>query len=360
LTGDERDAEASPAYVDPAVAAGCVPAAQSDVFMLAGVALHALTGAPPWPDADPAEALHRAAAGVLDDVRDRLAAAGVPEAMASVIARALDVDPQRRGTAADFALDLAHSGTAVAVDLTAGAAPDRTPDLPPTRLVARPRPVINRPPTSPSNGRLPLLLALAVVIVAAAAGIAWKLLGTHDGDRTAGIRADPRSQVETQPAPLVGTAPPSAPPPPPSTPLGETGPPTAPPPSRQPVGGGPDWFAELRRLDGVRARAFAHRQPALLRRVYIPGPFLRADRKTMLRLVPPGCRLTGAETTYSASRVVATRDSAVITTTAALAPSRLSCADGRRAGTAAAVVRLRFVLRSTATGVRIAALRTDA
>ena len=48
LTGDDRDAASTPAYVDPAVAAGCVPGPPSDVFMLAAVALHALTGAPLW------------------------------------------------------------------------------------------------------------------------------------------------------------------------------------------------------------------------------------------------------------------------------------------------------------------------
>ena len=44
LTGDDSDAESTPAYVDPTVAAGCVPGPPSDVFMLGAVALHALTG----------------------------------------------------------------------------------------------------------------------------------------------------------------------------------------------------------------------------------------------------------------------------------------------------------------------------
>ncbi|HZC69644.1 MAG TPA: protein kinase, partial [Jatrophihabitans sp.] len=81
LTGDDADAEATPAYVDPAVAAGCVPGPPSDVFMLAGVALHALTGAPPWPDATAEVALARAARGVLADLPARLADAGTPPAM---------------------------------------------------------------------------------------------------------------------------------------------------------------------------------------------------------------------------------------------------------------------------------------
>ena len=44
--------------------------------------------------------------------------------MTLVLTRALALDPRRRGTAADLALDLAHSATAVAVDLRA----DRPPD----------------------------------------------------------------------------------------------------------------------------------------------------------------------------------------------------------------------------------------
>src|SRR4051812_7288679 len=166
LTGNRADIRATAAYVDPAVAAGCVPGPQSDVFMLAAVALHALPGGPPWPGADEADSFARAARGVLDDVVQRLAVAGVPEPMSVVGARALAVDPQRRGSAADFALDLAHSGTAVAVGPGPRGPPaevarvwtgprhaarpsfDRssTGAPPPTRLVARPRPVIPRPP----------------------------------------------------------------------------------------------------------------------------------------------------------------------------------------------------------------------
>jgi eukaryotic-like serine/threonine-protein kinase len=329
LTGDDRDAEASPAYVDPAVAAGCVPAAQSDLFMLAGVALHALTGAPPWPDSDPAAALSRAAAGVLDDVPARLSAAGVPEAMTRVLARALDVDPQRRGTAADLALDLAHSGTAVAVELTAGVVPEgsraaqRAAAPPPTRMVARPRPVIARPPAPRADRRLPIALAVAVVGVLVAAAIAWKTMGTSDGH------------------PAHPTRPPAVP--------------AAEPPAQETPA--PNWLAELKRLAAVRARAFANRQPALLRRVYVPGQLLRADQETLLRLVPPGCRLLGAQTTYSHPDVLRRGGTAVVTATAALRRSQLVCADGRRMQAAGAVARLRVQLRKTPAGVRITALR---
>ncbi|MDT4918074.1 MAG: eukaryotic-like serine/threonine-protein kinase, partial [Pseudonocardiales bacterium] len=298
LTGDEDDAAATPAYIDPAVAAGYVPGAASDVFMLAGVALHALTGAPPWPDPDPVVALAHAEAGVLDDVPQRLAAAAVPPAMAAALSRALDVDPRRRGTAADLALDLAHSAPAVAVDLAAGSAPDATgswsgprhavrlpTDPPPTRLVARPRPVIPRPPHGRRNrrGRIrraPLVVALAVAGVVAAAGI----VVVTNGGGVPRPRAVPASPVPASPLP--------------ASPLPMRGDGTGVAAGRAEL----DWVAELDRLDAVRARAFARRRPALLRNVYLSGALRVADAATLSRLVPAGCELRGARTSYSATR----------------------------------------------------------
>jgi hypothetical protein len=335
LTGDDADAEASPAYVDPAVAAGFVPGAPSDVFMLAGVALHALTGAPPWPDPDPAAALDRAAAGVLDDVAERLAAADVPPDMIAVLARALAVDPPRRGTAAGLALDLAHSATAAAVDLAAGrrpaewTGPRHAAPLPggppPTRLVARPRPVIPRPPARRTRAPVPKVLAGAAAVALLGTGLAWAGIRSTGHPETAGS-AHGQPQVET---------------PPPSGDRDQA----------------PDWAAALRRLDAVRGRAFATHRPALLRNVYLPGPLLAADTATLHRLVPAGCRLVGVRTSYSAVRIDTGPDSAVISTTAALARSRLVCGREVRDAAAGTTARLRIVLRDTDAGVRIAAER---
>ena len=122
LTGEEDDAESTPAYVDPGVALGGIPSELSDVFMLAATALHALTGEVPWPGSSGDEALARAQTGDLGPLPTRLAAAGVPDAMITVLCRALDRNPGRRGTAAAFALDLRHSGVPVAVELDAGRA----------------------------------------------------------------------------------------------------------------------------------------------------------------------------------------------------------------------------------------------
>jgi hypothetical protein len=338
LTGDERDAEASPAYVDPVVAAGAVPGPPSDVFMLGGVALHALTGRPPWPAVGPTGV----DAGALDRVPSRLAAADVPAAMVAPVTRALAADPKRRGTAADLALDLAHGASAVAVELAAGRVPPGPAagwtgprhaalppgDPPPTRLVARPRPVIPRPPPRRSR-RLALLVGGALAALIGCAGVAWASIGT--------AQQHPPALATSRPAPQVET----------------TAQPSPPRPAAAPTARHPDWLAELDRLDAVRARAFAERRPALLARVYPPGRLRAADVAALARLVPPGCGLAGVRTRYRQLHLVARDGGAVITVGATIAASRLSC-PGRATRTApGAHARLRIVLAQTSAGVRI-------
>ncbi|HEX2902954.1 MAG TPA: protein kinase [Jatrophihabitans sp.] len=99
----------TPAYLDPTVAAGGAPSLPSDVFSLAAVALHALTGAGPWPvpgasSPSAEQVLAVAASGRIIDLERRLAT--VPPAMSDPLRRALDRDPIRRGSAAELALDL--------------------------------------------------------------------------------------------------------------------------------------------------------------------------------------------------------------------------------------------------------------
>jgi eukaryotic-like serine/threonine-protein kinase len=358
LTGDDADAEATPAYVDPAVAVGCVPGAQSDVFMLAGVALHALTGAPPWPADSPDAALALAAQGRLDDIAQRLAAAGVAPAMSAVLGRALSVDPQRRGTAADLALDLRHSGQPVAVELSAGVArrdpqpvlrsgprhaaqpAGRPPaaasrrssavgdssrpafDRPhappsgaaPTRLVGpRPRPVIPRPPR-----RRPRRRVLAIGVAAALAtglGLAGTLWARAEG------RAEHRSPAAVAPVAV------------------------------RPV----DWASTLAGLDAMRAKAFATRNAVLLQAVYLPGGLLAADAALLARLVPVGCGLSGVRTRYSQVHATTSGGHVVLTATAVLSSSQLVCGGQRRAiAPGAGPTRLRLELARTPNGLRIA------
>ena len=121
----------TPAYLDPVVAAGGAAGPPSDVFSLGAVALRCLTGAGPWHAGDPADlgaVLARAAAGVIEDLPGKLA--GCPDAMAAVLSRALDLQPHRRCSAAEFALELRASVPTAPVVLTAGRIMPAGPLLP--------------------------------------------------------------------------------------------------------------------------------------------------------------------------------------------------------------------------------------
>ena len=81
IVGDCAPARSTPAYVDPAVACRMpLPGAPSDVFMLAAVAVHALTGTPVWTvDVSAVDALAQAAAGEIGGLGDNVACVrGVP------------------------------------------------------------------------------------------------------------------------------------------------------------------------------------------------------------------------------------------------------------------------------------------
>jgi hypothetical protein len=374
LTGDDAEAESTPAYVDPAVVIGGVPRPQSDVFMLAGVALHALTGTPTWPTDTADDALALAARGVLDDVAERLAAADVPVAMSAVLCRALSVDPHRRGTAADLALDLRHSGTPVAVELAAGlarAAPavwvgprhaaavgprpaaasvappepaldhsrpafERPSGLPPharieppTRMVGpRPRPTIPRPRKRSPVARVvrlvapsPAATATAALALAVAVAVGGALWARADGT------APPARARSRQPAA--------------STP--------SPTPERV------DVVATLASLDASRAKAFATRDARLLEQVYIPGRLLTLDEHLLTRIVPAGCGLFGAHTAYGEVRARVLGPTVRVSAAATLSAATLVC-HGRKTGRSRMVgpVILHLTLRRTKAGLRIA------
>ncbi len=393
LTGDDTDAASTAAYLDPAVAAGCVPGPQSDVFMLAAVALHALTGEPPWPADSGEAAIALAAQGVLDDVAERLARAQTPADMVAVLCRALAVDPHRRGTAADLALDLRHSGEPVAVELSAGrgrsepaaavrsgprhaarpaeprstetavhvderampsfertsGVPGGAGQAPPTRMVGpRPRPAIPRPRRRAGRRRT-MLIALAVALcgLLAAAGTVWAT--TRDGEPAAHAPVMRSSSPAASSHVKRSTSPPSHSPP--KTPTVNTQ--TKKTKPKAPAAG--EWQTALVGLDAMRARAFQARDPKLLARVYVPGPLLTADTALLRRLVPPGCGLAGARTRYTHMRAAMHGSRVRITVTAILPPSRLICARAVR-GTApgAGPAHLRLELARTSGGLRIA------
>jgi serine/threonine protein kinase len=172
LLGDAERVTATLAYLDPTVAAGGIPGPPSDVFALAAVAFHALTGAPPWTEpggsagrtgpgnapAEPQRLLDVIGRGEIPDLAKRLA--GLPPAVADVLGRALDASPAERGSAAAFALDLRQAAPPVSVHLGAGRvghiarhaalpAPESADVVPPALLTSEPPPR-RRPPSMQS------------------------------------------------------------------------------------------------------------------------------------------------------------------------------------------------------------------
>jgi eukaryotic-like serine/threonine-protein kinase len=365
IAGEAVPVRSTPAFIDPVVAGGGLPGPQTDVFMAAATTLFALSGTPPWPGASPAEALARAQRAELD-VAAVLAAPEVPGPIARVLRTAMDLDPRRRGTAAGFALELRHAAEPRAIELSAGRArPDRQPAAGPTGLQTtgsgrsattehtprhaapapdqvpqstadggapragdalalthgvRARPVASRPRRGAARrlraarlatGCTAALIVAALGLLVAIAARGWQ------AQRPASHRAQPGV---ASPAQRTETA--------------------------------------LVTLAHARELAFAERNPALLAQVYLPGPLLQADAALLARIVPSGCGLVGAHTTYRDIAVGGTEDHPVITTTATLSPSRLMCA-GSQAASAPGVgpTGLRIELVHTAAGYRIAAQR---
>jgi serine/threonine protein kinase len=393
IVGDDTLVHSTPEFIDPSVAVGCVPTPASDVFMLGGVALFALTGEQPWSGESPEATCAHAASGELGDVGARLQAAGVPDEIAEVICRALCLQPQLRCTAAEFALDLRHAGTAVAVELAAGR--ERVAPVPPSPSpsdgrshsdgrppsVGRHAAAVPSPASGPSAGRpafdrpgltqlapvpsaLPLthgvrlrplaarrqvmpwhlrrgarptMVVLAVAVVAALAGFLALRLGARDTpagaapapNRSAPNRSAPSQSVSNQSVPATAQAEPDA----------------------------AAVLSELGRLDALRAQAFGHREPALLARVYGSPLLFEQDNALLLRLVPTGCGLTGLHTTFGNLSVTGRSPTSVsVRVDATLGPSALIChgaATGEAPG--AGSVTLHIELARSALGYRIAA-----
>ena len=374
LLGDAAPVRTTPSYVDPAVATGALPEPSSDVFMLGGVALHALTGTPPWPGGDAAEVFETAATtGVEPDWSGRMAAAAVPEAVRAVVARALRLDPLHRGTAAEFALELRHAAEPVAVELSAGrtrradALPDSWPlqTVPPatgaqasspvrvppfaraplTAGVRAPSPFV-RPPSgrhaSAAAGRrvAPAVIAvaaLAAVVVAVVAAVLWWPQSPRSGQSA-------RSGHEAAASVTAPVAPQSVR----TTPVAATRHARA-----------HDVRAVLASLDARRARAFAARDPAALHAVYASAALLARDRALLLAIVPPGCGLHGLHTSFGTVRVLRSEAPLRVRAVVAVQPSALVCG-GRPAGRAhgARPVTMALELVHTIAGYRIAAEHT--
>lgn len=387
LLGDRGPAHSTPAFIDPAVASGCVPGPQSDVFMLGAVTLHALTGRAVWRGDTPAQVLTSAAAADTTELDVLMAGLDVPPAMLAVLTRALSVEPVQRGTAAEFALDLRHSGTPLPVELSAGrkrlapSAPVSAPTgsaqrrdaggpvsrrseieragavptdparpaferpagtAPPgqssllTHVVrARPRPA---PVSRARYGRRPYrfggaplgglpmrwaAVAVGALALSAAAGIAWTTLSDDDSGEPA---ARTTSTVHAF-NPVTGLS---------LIPSVGTGTVSvrSPNPGASPSAADKSVIAlnsgavmaVLDQLDAHRQQAFDDRNAALLGQVYVAGPLLAQDTALLERLVPAGCHLVGVHTTYAAVRITSRHATTIdVAVSATLSDSLLTC-----------------------------------
>ncbi|MEP7021911.1 MAG: serine/threonine-protein kinase [Pseudonocardiales bacterium] len=353
LLGDDAPAHSTPAFIDPAVAAGCVPGPQSDVFMLGAVSFQALTGSSIWPGDTPAEVLAAAASGEIGDIDAALCAVTVPDVMRAVISRALSIQPAARGSAAEFALDLRHAGVPVGVELSAGrqraVLPAATGSTD-TNADESARPPFDRPRGAGVQVRAPVLThsvrprprpmpgrsghrarttrrlrarwgAAAAAVLAVGAAAAWTAFGSNHPSKP----AQPAVSSGRSAGP-VGSA---ASPPVSSQRASPTGPPVAALDAKS-------ARTTLIQLDKLRQRAFAGRDPKLLARVYAAGPLLMQDTALLNELVPTGCQLLGVHTTYDQLQITARGGGRVqLAVRATLAESLLVCdgtAKGRAAG----------------------------
>jgi hypothetical protein len=303
VLGETAAGEVTPAYVDPTVARGGAPGPASDVFGVAAAAFHALTGLAPWNAATPADTLDVAAAGLLPDLTE-LAPEAPPE-LVEVIARGLDADPHRRGSAAAFALDLRHACRPEPVRLPVAGVPDaelgstgRGPRTELTHQVPgrrpRPAPTVVPPAGSrdvrwvavrewvratarPAFGRA----AVGALVLAALGGVVWLGLRWADADRAA-----PGTRASAAPAAATSAA---------STGRPEAADAPGGLADRQETpGSAADWRMVIEELYARRAHTFAIDAAELLDGVYTAGsPHRAADEAHVRALADAGERLRG-------------------------------------------------------------------
>jgi hypothetical protein len=336
LVENDTSVQATAASVAPEVASGSIAGAPSDVFSLAAVVFHALTGSAVWAGAGSEEMMATARNGDLPDLATALA--GVEPSLVKLLSKALTTDVHRRPSAADFALELRLAVPWEPIELTAGR--PRPVPLPPAggrhRKVAvqsRPsepgRPRFERPPaTAIDRGQLTrgVRIALAqppprrvhgrmiaalltglIVVASAVAGGCW-YFGRPAEQRVAS----------------------------------------------------PDFAGRLAALDALRQQAFAERRPELLERVYSTVSLREQDAELIGRLVPAGCGLMGVHTIYRNVRAESvSADGAELTASAVLTPSTLRCGTATTASAPGLTsTPMRISLARTGQGYLIAQVRT--
>ncbi|HEX8305884.1 MAG TPA: serine/threonine-protein kinase [Jatrophihabitans sp.] len=375
----------TPAYLDPVVAAGGAAGTASDVFSLAAVALHCLTGSGPWHSADPADlraVLDRAATGVIDDLPGKLA--GCPAAMAAVVSRALDPEPSRRGSAAEFALDLGASVPSAPVVLAAGrvlpgigrhsaerhdpvAAGVVPADLTHVaRLQVRPEPAEPAPrrrllhrlaSRTAARTTAPLVVAVLCVAVAAIAVLALVAVRSHGRPTLAAGPPATSAAHASSAAPATSAAQASS-----AAPVAPAVPGLAATPARSTLPTAPapiDPETVLRKLADLRAEAFARGRPELLAAIYESPTLLAQDLGQLRTRIPVGCGLTGLRTEYQDIAVTSASPQRLeLQVTASQPPASLVCAGTVRSRTLpAAPTRLALSLVRVGAEFRITSQR---
>jgi hypothetical protein len=345
IAGDDAPIHGTAAYVAPEVAAGSLAQAPSDVFSLAAVAFHALTGSVLWPGPSSEEMVEHARRGEMAELESRLAE--VPPQVAALLIRTLTVEAFQRPTAAEFALDLRLSVPLEPIELTAGR--PRPELLPPAvgrhrRLangqparVDPGRPRFERPPpVAPDRGQLTHGVRIALA-VAPARRRPWRrwasrrvvvaTIGILAALAVAGVSL---SWLRDRPAAAAA-------------PSGAISSHSVPSPGRSsPMQA--DFAATLTALDVLRQQAFAQRRPELLSEVYGSADLRAQDAALITQLVPSGCGLLGVRTTYRDVRVVSRSGAGVVLSASAeLTPSTLQCgatSSGSAAGLPSTPIRI--------------------
>jgi serine/threonine protein kinase len=300
VCGAGGDTVATLGYLDPAVANGAPTGPYTDVFALAAVGFHALTGRPPWIGETSTELISEAARGQVPDLR--ALAPGIPDELLAVLSRALAREPHLRGTAAEFALDVRRAAIAHPVELGAGrrAAPVPTPS--PSRLESQGSQGSSAIGNRSAATQIPAAAARTHLVRAATAT-------SPLGPTSASERPDRSTSASGRPdraARRTGTAP------------AETRRHRAHPPAPQPPAPQPRRTSGAA---GARVRRIARVMVACAIVCTVGGLVVRATGST-----------SGAETRGAETRGAGTRGGDVVITTPAVAPTTaLSTASSTRA-----------------------------
>ena len=178
------DVFASPGYMSPEQIEGREVDTRTDIFSAGAVIYEMLTGRHPF-EGDSATAVMLK---IVNDVPRRIESGELPAALKAAVARALEKSPAARyARAADFGRDLKsvkatmpnpRETATVVIDRSKLTLPPRKPTPPPASQPQPPAPAPLAQQAQVEGVRSPVLIVTAVVIVLAAAAIAWYVLSS--------------------------------------------------------------------------------------------------------------------------------------------------------------------------------------